>query len=96
MLRRCLNSAHKNFHCYGGRGITVCDRWRESFAAFLADMGPRPSSNHTLDRINVNSNYEPSNCRWVTWDVQRANRRPASEWRRPNESQRLAAAEVSL
>lgn len=72
MRERCYNPKHIAYHRYGGRGITVCDRWRNSFEAFLADMGARPEG-RTLDRVNNNGNYEPSNCRWATPKEQRAN-----------------------
>lgn len=64
MKYRCLNPKSPRYHQYGGRGITVCDRWRDSFGEFYADMGPKPSPNHSLDRIDVDGHYEPSNCRW--------------------------------
>jgi hypothetical protein len=59
---------------YGARGVTACERWRD-FAAFLADVGPCPSPELTLDRIDPHGNYEPGNVRWASWAVQRANRR---------------------
>lgn len=74
MKQRCLNPKATDFKYYGERGITVCDRWRESFEAFLEDMGERPEG-LTLDRVDVNGNYEPGNCRWATAAQQSANRR---------------------
>lgn len=75
MLSRCTNPNCDRWEHYGGRGIMVCERWATSFAAFLEDMGPRPTRGHSIDRVNVNGNYEPSNCRWATSKEQRANRR---------------------
>ncbi len=71
MRTRCTNPRQKDWHSYGGRGISVCSRW-DLFENFLADMGECPSG-HTLDRINSNGNYEPSNCRWATPQQQSRN-----------------------
>ncbi len=82
MRERCDNPNVDAYPDYGGRGITVCQRWRESYLNFLEDMGRRPSNRHTLDRYPDNDgNYEPSNCRWATWEQQAANRRPPKRTR---------------
>lgn len=77
MWKRCSNPKHKDYKSYGGRGILVCEEWMR-FENFLADMGERPPG-LTLDRENVNGNYEKDNCRWVTWDIQVNNKR--KKWR---------------
>ena len=75
MIDRCKNIKNKHFDDYGGRGITVCERWHNSFENFYADMGPRPSQKHSIDRIDNNCGYEPSNCRWATATTQALNKR---------------------
>ena len=66
LFERCYNPNHNSFHRYGGRGITVCDRWRESYKNFLEDMGRKPTPQHSIDRVDGNKGYEPLNCRWAT------------------------------
>lgn len=74
LIQRCENPKSNGFTNYGARGIKVCDRWQK-FNNFYADMGPKPSSNYSIDRIDVNGNYEPNNCRWATKHQQLRNMR---------------------
>jgi hypothetical protein len=82
MIQRCTNPNSRVWKYYGGRGITVCERWRE-FKNFLADMGERPEG-MTLDRINNDGNYEPGNVRWTDWETQNTNRRRSAYYDRPS------------
>lgn len=75
MLTRCYNPKATRFKDWGGRGITVCESWRRSFEAFLTDMGPKPTTRHTIDRTDNDGNYEPGNCRWATYAEQSSNQR---------------------
>ncbi len=74
-VRRCTVASAPDWHNYGGRGISICKRWAESFEAFLADMGRRPGLGYSIDRIDNDGNYEPGNCRWATVTDQVRNRR---------------------
>lgn len=75
MQVRCYNAKSLVFKIYGQRGITVCERWRQSYHVFLEDMGYAPSTAHSIDRLDVNGNYEPFNCRWATQKEQTRNKR---------------------
>jgi hypothetical protein len=75
MKTRCYNPKDISYKNYGGRGIRVCDRWINSFENFYTDIGPKPNPEYSIDRIDVNGNYEPSNCKWSTIIEQNMNRR---------------------
>lgn len=83
MKAYCHNPRNRNYADYGGRGIFVCQKWRDSFQAFLDDMGHKPHPNLTLDRTNNDGPYAPGNCRWATYADQLNNRRPCKPRKRP-------------
>jgi len=75
MIRRCIDPAHISYRYYGGRGISVCQDWYLSFARFIRDMGQCPSSQHSIDRIDNDGNYEAGNCQWANKSIQAQNQR---------------------
>jgi hypothetical protein len=91
MIKRCSNPKTNGYERYGGRGISVCDRWKR-FAMFFADMGQRPTAQHQIDRIDPDGNYEPGNCRWVTPEQQRNHQRPAIHTKGRHRTNRLVTA----
>lgn len=76
MKQRCHNPNQPHYERYGGRGVFVCQAWRDSFEAFFEAMGEPPSDKHSIDRIDPNGGYEPGNCRWATASQQNRNKRP--------------------
>jgi hypothetical protein len=93
MLARCFDPRNKDYLDYGGRGITVCENWRESFLAFYADMGDPPDG-LTLNRFNNDGSYELSNCGWATRVEQAANRRPPQHSKRRRKRSSSAALQA--
>ncbi len=90
ILQRCNNPKNPPYKYYGGRGIKVCDRWMK-FENFYEDMGDRPTTKHSIDRIDNNGNYEPSNCKWSTAYEQTHNRRSRAEVKADLERQNTKA-----
>lgn len=91
MIYRCNNPDRSHFYAYGGRGIKVCERWMNSFWDFLIDVGKKPTVEHSLDRIDVNGNYEPGNVRWATPIQQAQNKRPSPKRINFNDYQKNAS-----
>jgi hypothetical protein len=73
MIDRCSRKKNRSYSIYGGRGITVCQEWRSDFLSFFAHVGPRPTTGHSIERVDVNGNYEPGNCVWATREQQFSN-----------------------
>ena len=92
MKRRCRTKTDDNYHYYGGRGIKVCKRW-DDFINFLKDMGIRPP-HKTLDRVNNNGDYKPSNCKWSTRKQQANNNRKQARWSHCKRGHKLMAGNL--
>ena len=92
MRKRCLNPQAYRYPNYGGRGIRICERW-DSFANFLADMGPRPSLRHSIERVDNDGNYEPSNCVWADQRTQCRNKRSTKLTQQDVDAMRTAHAQ---
>jgi len=95
MIARCTNEKSKHYARYGGRGITVCKRWLK-YENFIADVGERPSKQHSLERINNNAGYKPSNCRWATASEQQRNKSSTYIYTGPKVSGTLVECDTKL
>lgn len=96
MKRRCYDRESKSYKYYGGRGITVCDKWLNSFSSFIFDVGQRPSDQHQLDRIDNDGNYERENCRWSTPSENAYNRSNSYGWEIDQEKWRKSMSQMGF
>lgn len=92
---RCMNPNHPTYPSYGAKGIRMCERWNESFDAFLQDVGYRPNSRHSLDRIDAHGHYEPGNVRWATLKVQARNKKNTKWVKHPDTGVPIRAADLA-